>query len=184
MGFAIADEFTLMGADVTLITGPSAQVSGQTAVKRIDVTTAAEMLQACELHYNDAAACVMSAAVADYTPVNISAQKIKKQKSNLNIELKTTVDILKTLGQQKTNQILVGFALETNNEEENAIQKLQSKNLDLIILNSLNDAGAGFKGDTNKITIIDRNLQKTTYALKSKAEVARDICQKVATLIK
>jgi phosphopantothenoylcysteine decarboxylase/phosphopantothenate--cysteine ligase len=185
MGFAIADEFAAMGADVTLVTGPTAEISKYSAVKRIDITTAAEMLAACQLYYKDSAACVMSAAVADYTPVNVSAQKIKKTSDSLNIELKSTVDILKTLGEQKTvGQILVGFALETNNEEQNAIQKLQKKNLDLIILNSLNDTGAGFKGDTNKITIIDRNLQKTSYSLKSKNEVARDICQKVAELIK
>jgi phosphopantothenoylcysteine decarboxylase/phosphopantothenate--cysteine ligase len=185
MGFAIADQFALMGAGVTLVTGPTAQTSTQSSVKRVDVTTAAEMLEACEQYYNNAAACIMSAAVADYTPVDVSPQKIKKQNSTLNIELKTTVDILKTLGSQKrTGQILVGFALETNDEEQNAIQKLQKKNLDFIVLNSLNDAGAGFKGDTNKITIIDSTLQKTVYGLKSKNEVAYDICQKVAGLIK
>jgi len=186
MGFAIADRFALMGADVVLVTGPTAQTSGQNSVKRIDVTTAAEMLEACEqYYYNDADACVMSAAVADYTPVEVSPQKIKKQGSNLNIDLKTTVDILKTLGSKKRKgQVLVGFALETNNEEENAVQKLQKKNLDLIVLNSLNDAGAGFKGDTNKITIIDSSLQKTVYDLKSKNEVAYDICEKVAGLLK
>lgn len=185
MGFAIADAFAAIGADVILVTGPTAQTSTQSTVKRIDVTTAAEMLQACELYYKDSVACIMSAAVADYTPVNVSPQKIKKKSDSLNIEMKATVDILKTLGSQKRDdQILVGFALETNNEEENAIQKLQKKNLDLIILNSLNDAGAGFKGDTNKITIIDSSLQKTTYALKSKNEVAQDICKKVTGLIK
>jgi len=185
MGFAIADQFALMGADVTLVTGPTAQTSKQSSVERVDVTTAAEMLQACELYYTDATACVMSAAVADYTPVDVSAQKIKKKDAGLNIELKSTVDILKTLCSKKSaGQILVGFALETNNEEENAIKKLQNKNLDLIVLNSLNDTGAGFKGDTNKITIIDSRLQKTVYGLKSKNEVAFDICQKVAGLIK
>jgi len=185
MGFAIADEFAAMGAYVTLITGPTAETSKYSAVKRVDITTATKMLEACELYYKDASACVMSAAVADYTPVNVSPQKIKKTSDSLNIELKSTVDILKKLGEKKSaGQILVGFALETNNEEQNAIQKLQKKNLDLIILNSLNDKGAGFKGDTNKITIIDRNLQKTSYSLKNKNEVARDICQKVAELIK
>src|ERR1700761_3708923 len=115
MGFAIADRFALMGADVTLVTGPTAQTSSQSSVKRMDVTTAAEMLQACEQYYSDVDACIMSAAVADYTPVDVSPQKIKKQSSTLNIELKTTVDILKTLGSQKrAGQILVGFALETN----------------------------------------------------------------------
>jgi len=185
MGFAMADELALMGADVTLITGPSAQISGQRSVKRIDVTSAAEMLEACLAHFDNAKACIMSAAIADYTPVSVSAQKIKKQAGDMVIDLKPTVDVLKTLGTKKrAGQILVGFALETNDEEQNAIQKLQKKNLDFIVLNSLNDTGAGFKGDTNKITIIDRNLQKTSFGLKSKNEVARDICNKVAELIK
>jgi len=185
MGFAIADEMALLGADVTLISGPSAQVSRQSSIKRVDVNTAAEMLQACEMYYKDAKVGIMSAAVADYTPVTVSDKKIKKKDADLNISLKTTVDILKTLGAKKTNgQILVGFALETDNEEENAIQKLEKKNLDFIVLNSLNDAGAGFRGDTNKITIIDSDRRKTEYDLKSKDEVARDICQKVIELIK
>jgi len=184
MGFAIADELALMGADVILITGPTAQVSRQRNIKRIDVTSAAEMLQACEQHYATAKACVMSAAVADYTPIDVAAQKIKKQSGNLNIELITTVDILKALGDKKRgDQLLVGFALETNDEEQNAIQKLKKKNLDFIVLNSLNDTGAGFKVDTNKIIIIDRNLQKTSFDLKSKDEVARDICNKLAEMI-
>lgn len=184
MGFAIADELAKMGADVILISGPTAQVSTQQSVKRIDVTSAAEMLEACLTHYKDAKACIMSAAVADYTPATIAQQKIKKKDTSLNIELKATTDILKTLGEQKAEwQILVGFALETNDEEINAITKLQKKNLDFIVLNSLNDAGAGFKKDTNKITIIDRDLQKTTFELKSKEGVAHDICLKVAQLI-
>jgi phosphopantothenoylcysteine decarboxylase/phosphopantothenate--cysteine ligase len=185
MGFAIADELALLGADVTLIAGPSAQLSKQRSIKRIDVTTAAEMLEACKLHFKCSKACIMSAAVADYTPLSIAKQKIKKQDSSLNIELKKTTDILSVLGKEKRpGQLLVGFALETNDEEKNAIEKLQKKNLDFIVLNSLNDAGAGFKKDTNKITIIDSSLQKTVYALKSKTEVARDICQKVVELIK
>ncbi|MGF7041444.1 phosphopantothenoylcysteine decarboxylase/phosphopantothenate--cysteine ligase [Mucilaginibacter lappiensis] len=184
MGFAIADELALMGADVTLITGPTAQVSRQQTVKRIDVTSAAEMLEACANNFENAKACIMSAAVADYTPAQVAAQKIKKQDDSLNIELKKTTDILKFLGERKAEgQILVGFALETNDEEQNAMNKLQRKNLDFIVLNSLNDAGAGFKKDTNKITIIDRSLQKTVFELKSKDAVARDICLKVAQLI-
>jgi phosphopantothenoylcysteine decarboxylase/phosphopantothenate--cysteine ligase len=185
MGFAIADELALMGANVTLVTGPSAQKNKQASVKRIDVTSAAEMLDACLLHFNEAKACIMSAAVADYTPATVSAQKIKKQDTGLNIELKKTTDILKTLGELKRpDQLLIGFALETNDEEKNAIEKLQKKNLDIIILNSLNDKGAGFKGDTNKITIIDRDLNKTVFGLKSKDEVAKDICKKIVELIK
>jgi len=185
MGFAIADELAKLGADVILVTGPTAQVSHQRVVKRVDVTSAAQMLAACEQYYADAKACIMSAAVADYTPVNVADQKIKKQGENLNIELKTTVDILKTLGERKRDdQLLVGFALETNDEEQNALLKLKKKNLDFIVLNSLNDTGAGFKSDTNKITIIDRDLQKTIYNLKTKDEVARDICNKLIELIK
>ncbi|MDB5135787.1 MAG: coaBC [Mucilaginibacter sp.] len=184
MGFAIADQLALMGADVTLISGPTAQISRQHSIKRINVTSAAEMLSACLQHYKDSKACIMSAAVADYAPASVSAQKIKKKDMVLNIELKTTTDILRSLGEQKQNgQILVGFALETNNEEQNAIEKLQKKNLDFIVLNSLNDKGAGFKTDTNKITIIDHSLQKTTFDLKDKDEVAKDICNKVAELI-
>jgi len=184
MGFAIADELSILGADVILISGPTAQISKQHSVKRIDVTSAAEMLAACEKYYPEVKACIMSAAVADYTPVNVSAKKIKKEGYNLGIELTATTDILKILGSKKQpGQLLVGFALETDDEEQNAIRKLETKNLDFIVLNSLNDAGAGFKGDTNKITIIDRDLQKTTYSLKSKEEVARDICNKLIDLI-
>jgi len=185
MGFAIADQLVAMGAEVILVTGPTSQKSQQSGIKRVDVTSAADMLEACLKYYKDVNACIMSAAVADFTPVNVSAQKIKKQDNDLNIELKKTTDILKTLGEQKQKgQILVGFALETNDEEKNAIDKLQRKNLDFIVLNSLNDEGAGFKTDTNKITIIDRKLQKTTFGLKTKNEVAKDICNKVAELIK
>ena len=184
MGFAIADELAAMGANVTLISGPSAEVSHQQNIKRINITSAAEMLAACQSNFKTAKACIMSAAVADYTPVHVAEQKIKKQDGGLNIELKKTTDILKYLGEQKTpGQILVGFALETNDEEQNAISKLQRKNLDFIVLNSLNDAGAGFKKDTNKVTIIDRDLQKTVFELKSKEAVAHDICLKVAQLI-
>lgn len=184
MGFAIADQLAAMGADVILVAGPTAEKSAQASIKRVDVTSAAEMLDACLQYYKDSKACVMCAAVADFTPVTVSAQKIKKQDTDLNIELKKTTDILKTLGEQKRDgQILVGFALETNNEEDNAVEKLKKKNLDFIVLNSLNDKGAGFKTDTNKITIIDHKLQKTVFDLKDKNEVAKDICNKVAELI-
>lgn len=183
MGFAIADRLAKLGADVTLISGPSAQKSHY-QVQRIDVTSAAEMLEACTQHFTSAKACIMSAAVADYTPVKVSAQKIKKKDEGYSIDLKKTTDILKTLGQLKRpDQILVGFALETDNEEQNALDKLQKKNLDFIVLNSLNDKGAGFQTDTNKVTIIDRNQHKTTYNLKSKEEVAADICNKIIELI-
>jgi phosphopantothenoylcysteine decarboxylase/phosphopantothenate--cysteine ligase len=185
MGFAIADELTLLGADVTLVSGPSAKISKQRSVKRINITSAAEMLEACEQYFSGSDICVMSAAIADYTPVEVAQQKIKKQANSFTIEVKKTTDVLTTLGETKRdNQVLVGFALETNNEEQNAIDKLQRKNLDFIVLNSLNDTGAGFQGDTNKITIIDRDMHKTAYNLKSKDDVAKDICHKIVEMIK
>jgi len=185
MGFAIADRLAQLGANVTLISGPSAQKSNHSAVTRVDVTSAAEMLEACLRYFPESNACIMSAAVADYTPADPAPQKIKKSGQSLTVRLIQTVDILSTLGaQKKAGQLLAGFALETNDEEKNAIKKLQTKNLDFIVLNSLNDTGAGFKTDTNKITIIDRDLQKTTYGLKSKKEVAVDICDKIIELLK
>ncbi|WP_374949053.1 bifunctional phosphopantothenoylcysteine decarboxylase/phosphopantothenate--cysteine ligase CoaBC [Mucilaginibacter sp.] len=185
MGFALADELAALGADVTLIAGPTAQVCKQKGIERIDVVSAADMLNACLQHFNNARVCVMCAAVADYTPAEVATQKIKKQDGELNITLKKTIDILKTLGEQKSNgQLLIGFALETQNEEQYAIEKLQRKNLDLIVLNSLNDSGAGFKSDTNKVTLIDSALTKTVYDLKSKTEVARDICTRIVEMIK
>ncbi|MBD1394352.1 bifunctional phosphopantothenoylcysteine decarboxylase/phosphopantothenate--cysteine ligase CoaBC [Mucilaginibacter glaciei] len=185
MGFALADELAALGADVTLIAGPTAQLSKQKSIKRTDVVSAAQMLDACLQHFDKARACIMCAAVADYTPAVVADQKIKKQDDELTIALIKTTDILKTLGAQKrTGQILVGFALETENEVQYAIDKLKRKNLDLIVLNSLNDSGAGFKSDTNKVTLIDRTLKATVYDLKSKTEVAKDICAKVVELIK
>ncbi|QXV67728.1 bifunctional phosphopantothenoylcysteine decarboxylase/phosphopantothenate--cysteine ligase CoaBC [Mucilaginibacter sp. 21P] len=184
MGFALADELASQGADVILVAGPTAQKSEYKSIKRIDVTSAAEMLDACLENFDSANACIMCAAVADYTPAHVAQQKIKKTEDQFNIELKKTTDILKTLGQQKRDdQVLVGFALETNNEEQHAIDKLKKKNLDLIVLNSLNDSGAGFKSDTNKVTLIDRHLNKTTFELKSKTEVANDICLAVVDLL-
>jgi phosphopantothenoylcysteine decarboxylase/phosphopantothenate--cysteine ligase len=184
MGFAIAHQLAEQGASVTLVTGPTALTIQHPSVQRVDVTSAAEMLEACLLQYETADACVMSAAVADYTPVNVSEQKIKKQDAEFCIDLKKTTDILKVLGERKRGgQLLIGFALETQNEEQNAINKLKKKNLDLIILNSLNDSGAGFKLDTNKITMIDSNLEKTTFDTKSKTEVAADICHKLIALM-
>ena len=142
------------------------------------------MLQQCLTYFPDARICIMNAAVADFTPKTVTDQKIKKQDNNLTIELKPTTDILQTLGEQKKHdQILVGFALETNDGERYAIDKLQRKNLDIIVLNSLADAGAGFKTDTNKVTIINKQLIKTVFELKSKTDVAADICQKIIELI-
>nr|WP_294900627.1 bifunctional phosphopantothenoylcysteine decarboxylase/phosphopantothenate--cysteine ligase CoaBC [uncultured Pedobacter sp.] len=182
MGYAIAEELERLGAEVTLISGPTS-LNVPEGVKFKSITSALEMLEACQLEFSHTDICVMSAAVADYTPQEISLQKIKKHTDQFEINLKKTADILFTLGKAKKNQILVGFALETNNEEENAIKKLTKKNLDFIVLNSLNDNGAGFKSNTNKITIIDKNLDKTEFSLKSKEEVAKDICNKIVSLI-
>jgi phosphopantothenoylcysteine decarboxylase/phosphopantothenate--cysteine ligase len=183
MGFAIAEELYQLGAEVTLIAGPTSQ-KNNTNIKRIDVVSAQQMLDACLDHFNKSNITVMSAAVADYTPVEVAEQKIKKKEDHFNIELKKTTDILATLGKQKADgQILVGFALETIDEENYAKEKLKKKNLDLIVLNSLNDKGAGFKTETNKITIFNKDLSKTAFETKSKTEVAKDICAEILKLI-
>ncbi|MGI4750509.1 MAG: bifunctional phosphopantothenoylcysteine decarboxylase/phosphopantothenate--cysteine ligase CoaBC [Janthinobacterium lividum] len=184
MGFKLADELANLGAEVTLIAGPSQQETQNKSINRINVTSAEEMLHECLTYFPDTRICIMNAAVADFTPKIVAERKMKKQDQNLMIELKPTVDILQTLGaQKKHDQILVGFALETNDGERYAIDKLQRKNLDLIVLNTLADAGAGFQTDTNKVTIIDKQLQKTAIELKSKAAIATDICQKIIQLI-
>ncbi|MEJ7692967.1 bifunctional phosphopantothenoylcysteine decarboxylase/phosphopantothenate--cysteine ligase CoaBC [Daejeonella sp.] len=184
MGFAIAEELSALGADVTLVTGPTSLKLNDTSINRIDVTTAEEMLQASLQAFPDTTIAIMSAAVADYRPAEVSDIKIKKEGAGLDLNLVKTTDILATLGKAKKNgQILVGFALETNNEEENAIGKLRKKNLDFIVLNSLRDEGAGFKNDQNKITIIDNKLSKESFPLKSKKDVAKDICKKVVDLL-
>ena len=182
MGYAIAEELSRNGAEVTLISGPTS-LSIDKSIKKIEITSAKEMLDESLKYYDETDICIMSAAVADYTPINISTQKIKKQSDTFEIGLTKTQDILKTLGEKKKNQILVGFALETQNEEQNAAEKLKKKNLDFIVLNSLNDDGAGFKHDTNKITILDKNLQKTTFDLKTKKEIAKDICNRIISLL-
>ena len=183
MGFAIADELAILGAEVTLIAGPTAQQSNQT-LKRINVVSALDMLNACNALFNETDITVMCAAVADYKPKTVANQKIKKQDGDFNLELEKTPDILASLGKsKKPNQILVGFALETNDEENYAKGKLEKKNLDLVVLNSLNDAGAGFKSDTNKITIFNKALEKTVFELKSKTEVAKDICEAILKII-
>lgn len=183
MGFALADRLAELGAEVTLITGPTS-VKALHQMARIDVVSADDMLQACLQYYPKADITIMSAAVADYTPGEVAPQKIKKQEDGLTINLKKTVDILYTLGASKhKGQILVGFALETENEEANAIAKLNRKNLDLIVLNSLNDSGAGFKTETNKITIFNRRAENKVFETKSKAEVAIDICNEILDII-
>ncbi len=176
MGYAIAHEFAKRGAEVILVSGPSSQKITHPNIQRLGVQSAQQMFEACNNLFQQTDIAVMSAAVADFKPKHVPNAKIKKEDGYHQIELEPTVDILKTLGSQKQKQILIGFALETNNELENAQKKLQSKNCDAIILNSLQDAGAGFQHDTNKISIIDKSLKKTDFSLKSKAEVASDIC--------
>lgn len=183
MGFALAETLYQLGADVTLIAGPTS-LKSEDGIKRIDVTSAAEMLNACIAQFEETDLTVMSAAVADYTPVEVAQQKIKKKEDHFNIALKKTTDILATLGKQKSEkQLLVGFALETTDEENYAKEKLKTKNLDLIVLNSLNDKGAGFKSETNKITIFNKALEKTAFETKLKAEVAKDICAEILKLM-
>lgn len=184
MGFAIAERLQELGATVTLIAGPTALTTTK-AINRIDVVSAEDMLHACTANFADSDITVMSAAVADYTPVEVAQQKIKKKEEHFSIELKKTTDILASLGNVKLeDQVLVGFALETVDEDNYAKDKLQRKNLDLIVLNSLNDKGAGFKVDTNKISIFNKNLEKITFETKSKTEVAKDICNEILKLVK
>ena len=173
MGFAIAEEAASRGASVTLITGP-VHLSTPKQVYRKDVVSAEEMKNAILHYFDDSDVLIMAAAVADYKPKVVSDEKIKKKNAKLSLELVKTDDILKEIVKNKKQQFVVGFALETNNEQENAKQKLVHKNLDAIVLNSLNDTGAGFGHDTNKVTIITAN-EETTYTLKSKKEVAVDI---------
>ena len=182
MGVALAEICLERGAEVTLVLGPSSQVIPTGNINVIRVKTAAEMFEACQSHFTQDAV-IMSAAVADYTPVDVAEQKIKKKNTEWSIPLKKTEDILKWMGENKTNQKLIGFALETNKELEHAQSKLERKNLDAIVLNSLNDKGAGFQTDTNKITIIDRSNKIATFELKSKKDVANDIVNKLEELL-
>ncbi len=183
MGFAIAKTAANLGAEVFLISGPSHQQIQHSLVKRIDVVSADEMYEAAHQYYNEVDIAILSAAVADYKPKNIASQKIKKKDVALEIKLSPTKDILASLGKIKQHQFLVGFALETNNELENAKKKLKKKNLDAIVLNSLQDKGAGFATDTNKITIIDKNLNQKSFKLKSKVAVAKDIINEIVNKI-
>ena len=184
MGFAIAKAAANLGAEVILISGPSHQQIQHSFVKRINVISADEMYKECHTYFKEVDIAVLSAAVADYKPKNIADQKIKKKDSTLTMELTPTKDILASLGEIKENQFLVGFALETNNEIENAKNKIKRKNLDAIVLNSLQDKGAGFATNTNKITIIDKNLNEKPFELKSKVEVAKDIMNEIVSRIK
>lgn len=178
MGYAIAEELASQGAKVVLVSGPVAVSTRKEGIEVLPVESAAEMYEACVTHFPHCDGAVMAAAVADFTPANPDSQKTKRGKENLTIELRPTKDIAAALGQmKKTRQLLVGFALETTDELANAQKKLEKKNLDFIVLNSLNDKGAGFGGDTNKITILGKNNIRKVFELKSKKEVAADIVE-------
>ena len=176
MGFALAKSLARRGAEVTLVTGPTHYQIDNQKIERVDVRTAAQMLEACQKVAPNADIIIMSAAVADYTPETVAPEKIKKSEASLVLNLKKTTDILATLGRQKTeNQCIVGFALETEQEETNALSKLKNKNADIIVLNSLRNEGAGFQCSTNLVTILDRNGHRVQGDLKDKAQVAEDI---------
>jgi len=184
MGFAIASAAANLGAEVYLISGPSNQQIKHSLVHRVDVVSAEEMYDASHIYFKDVDIAILSAAVADYKPKNSASHKIKKTDTTLELSLLPTKDILASLGAIKKQQYLVGFALETNNEIENAKGKLKRKNLDAIILNSLQDKGAGFAKDTNKITIIDKEFNEKAFKLKSKVAVAKDIMNEIVNRIK
>ena len=179
MGFEIAKTAANLGAEVFLISGPSQEQIKHSLIHRIDVVSADEMYKAAHQFFPEVQMAILAAAVADYKAKNVSNQKIKKKDATLSIELEPTKDILASLGAIKENQFLVGFALETDNEIENAKSKLQRKNLDMIVLNSLQDKGAGFATNTNKITIIDKDLNEKIFELKSKEAVSIDILNEI-----
>lgn len=183
MGYALAEECAARGAEVTLVSGPVNLSVNHPNINRIDVESAEQMYNACMSHYPTSDAGILCAAVADFTPECVADKKIKREKDNLTLNLKPTHDIAAALGKIKTDsQRLVGFALETNDETAHAQDKLKRKNFDFIVLNSLNDKGAGFRCDTNKITIIDSSKAEE-YPLKTKKEVAADIIDKLYSIL-
>ncbi|TYP72271.1 bifunctional phosphopantothenoylcysteine decarboxylase/phosphopantothenate--cysteine ligase CoaBC [Aquimarina intermedia] len=183
MGIELAKTAANLGAQVICVLGPSAITVTHKHITVLPVTSAAEMFETVKTHYPSCDVVISAAAVADYRPKQVSDQKLKKKDGDLSIALERTTDILRWLGDHKDKQYLVGFALETENELANAQGKLKRKNLDLIVLNSLNDAGAGFKNETNKITLIDHKQNIQTFELKSKTEVAKDIFEKIMSLL-
>lgn len=184
MGYAIAEECASRGAEVVLVSGPVSLKAKNPSIRMIKVESAHEMYEACNREFPQCNAAVLSAAVADFTPQNVSDTKIKRKDNNLEICLKPTEDIAASLGKIKENRVLVGFALEKENELENAMGKLERKNFDFIVLNSMNDKGAGFNHDTNKITIINRSKEVKNFDLKSKLMVAKDIVDEIENLLK
>ena len=183
MGFEIAKAAANMGAEVILVTGPTHQSVAHGLISVKPVVSAQSMYDEVHKHFETSDIAILSAAVADFKPKEVASQKIKKKTNTLTLELEKTKDILASLGKIKNNQYLVGFALETNNELENAKGKLKRKNLNLIVLNSLNDKGAGFKTDTNKVTFIDDKENVSEFQLKSKSEVASDLLNKIISEI-
>ncbi|WP_273567175.1 bifunctional phosphopantothenoylcysteine decarboxylase/phosphopantothenate--cysteine ligase CoaBC [Maribacter halichondriae] len=179
MGYELAKAASNLGAEVVLVLGPSHLSIDNSSIELIRVMSADEMFESTHMYYKNSDIVICAAAVADYRPKTVADQKIKKKDKELTIELVKNKDILLSLGEQKENQFLVGFALETENEVENAKVKLKKKNLDAIVLNSLNDSGAGFGGTTNKITFIDKNFQIKPFDLKTKADVASDILNEI-----
>jgi len=179
MGFDIAICAANYGAEVVLIAGPTHLKVNNPLIKVVDIISAQQMYDACHLHFNEADVIIAAAAVADYRPKKVEPQKIKKKEDSLTVELEKTQDILASLGLIKGQRFLIGFALETENEIENAKLKIQKKNLDLIVLNSLQDEGAGFGKSTNKITFIDTDFKVESMELKTKEAVAEDILNKV-----
>ncbi|WP_412561154.1 bifunctional phosphopantothenoylcysteine decarboxylase/phosphopantothenate--cysteine ligase CoaBC [Winogradskyella sp. MIT101101] len=179
MGFEIANAAANLGAEVILVTGPTHQKNAHSLVKVVPVVSAEEMYNEVHKHFKNSDIAILSAAVADYRPKSVADKKIKKKDSTFSVELEKTKDILKSLGETKEDQFLVGFALETNNELEHAKGKLKSKNLDLIVLNSLQDKGAGFGVSTNKVTFITSSNDIIEHPLKSKAEVANDLMNQI-----
>jgi phosphopantothenoylcysteine decarboxylase / phosphopantothenate---cysteine ligase len=185
MGIALADAAAEYGADVDLVLGPVNIRPQNNSIKIINVTTAESMATECILRFPDCDIAILAAAVADFTPAEVQGKKIKNKTTDLFLRLVPTTDIAETLGKSKSSsQVIVGFALETDNELDNAKEKMYRKNLDMIVLNSLKEEGAGFGHDTNKITIIDRNNNIDKFELKSKEEAARDILNKIVSVIK
>lgn len=182
MGFEIAKAAAHFGAEVILISGPTHERVTHSFIKTIHVVSALQMYDEVHKHFESVDIAILSAAVADYKPKFVSDTKIKKKETSFTIELEKTKDILASLGEIKKHQFLVGFALETNNEMDNAKGKLEAKNLDLIVLNSLNDAGAGFGGSTNKVTFINKSGDTIHHDLKSKSDVASDLIQHIIKL--
>lgn len=184
MGIAIAEELAAKGAEVTLVAGPIRERGKNSHIKVVSVVSANDMLEACLRHFSNSDISVMAAAVADYRPVVQAKEKIKKSDNDWSLQLEKTTDIAATLGKQKKEgQLLIGFALETENENANAVAKLEKKNFDMIVLNSLKDEGAGFGTDTNKITLIWQGNKQQEFGLKAKSQVAEDIVKEIVRLI-